>query len=420
MDSKLRGKTIGIVIAFISLVLFVVVFINYEKIAGNTEKKQDQTQGILEEVDNGFRVGDDLSNEELRAFVQDETFFDADDSLLDTMDIGKQVSILVLSVQKDLRISILDVAGNLVAGEPFRITIDSLGSYEDDNEDGIIYIPSLSAGEYYVSLDEIEGFKVPESTVNVSVKNEVDYVEIADIENFIKTEDEIDVAKEDTGIRNARSEAEDSENTLSVLSDGSYYFGIDVSKWNREINWSKVAADGVTYVIIRCGYRGSQTGALVEDPYFKQNIEGALAEGIKVGVYFFTQATSKVEAVEEASMVLALCRGYDLQYPIFIDTEGAGGDGRADGINRVNRTEIVTAFCQTIANAGYTAGVYASKNWFNTKLSASELSGYAIWLAQYIDTPSYLGTYHMWQYTSKGSIDGISGRVDLNISYLEK
>ncbi len=420
MDSKLRGKTIGIVIAFISLVIFIVMFINYDKIAANTHKQPGLSMENPDSSDAGFRVGENLSNEELRAFVHDETFFDPDASLLESLDIGRQVSILVLSIQKDLRISILDVAGNLVTGQDFSISIEGLGSFTDDNEDGIIYIPSLSAGEYYVSLDAMEGFKVPKSTVNVSVKNEVDYVEIADITNFIKTEDEIDAAVEDTGVKDARSEAAGSENTLPVLSDGSYYFGIDVSKWNREINWKKVAAEGVTYAIIRCGYRGSQTGALVEDPYFKKNIEGALSEGIKVGLYFFTQATSKVEAVEEASMVLALCRGYELQYPIFIDTESAGGDGRADGLNRVNRTEVVTAFCQTIANSGYTAGVYASKNWYNTKLSSNELNGYAIWLAQYIDTPSYLGTYHMWQYTSKGTIDGISGKVDLNLSYLEK
>ena len=193
--------------------------------------------------------------------------------------------------------------------------------------------------------------------------------------------------------------------------------GIDVSKWQKEIDWDKVKNEGVDFAIIRCGYRGSVTGSLVEDPYFEQNIKGARAAGIKVGVYFFTQAVNEVEAVEEASMVISLVRDYELQYPVFIDTEGAGGNGRADSLNVEERTAVCEAFCTTVKNAGLEAGVYASRNWYNNKLTVSTLESYAIWLAEYRSVPLYQGYYQMWQYTSKGKINGINGNVDLNVSY---
>ena len=142
--------------------------------------------------------------------------------------------------------------------------------------------------------------------------------------------------------------------------------------------------------------------------------------GLKVGVYFFTQAVNEVEAVEEASMVLALCEGYNLEYPVIIDSEGAGGEGRADSLDVETRTKVCAAFCETIKNAGYEAGVYASRSWFNANLNVKELDKYRIWLAEYRSTPLYSGYYDMWQYTSKGQIDGIEGNVDLNISYMGK
>ncbi len=201
------------------------------------------------------------------------------------------------------------------------------------------------------------------------------------------------------------------------LSQSSGNRGIDVSKYQGSIDWSAVAASGISFAIIRAGYRGSSTGALIEDPYFKTNIKGATAAGIKVGVYFFTQAITEAEAVEEASMVLSLVSGYKITYPIFIDTESAT-NGRANGLSKSERTAIVSAFCKTIKNAGYTAGVYASKSWFNNQLSASSLSSYCIWVAQYNSSCTYSGKYNLWQYSSKGSVSGISGNVDMNISYL--
>lgn len=206
-------------------------------------------------------------------------------------------------------------------------------------------------------------------------------------------------------------------NSDGSLNKSSGSFGIDVSKWNGNIDWNAVKNSGVSYVIIRCGYRGSTSGALIEDPKFRANIQGASKAGIKVGIYFFTQAVNEVEAVEEASMVLSLIKGYNITYPVFLDVESSGG--RADGISVSTRTAVCKAFCQTIQNSGYKAGVYANKTWFNEKIETPSLTGYKIWLAQYAAAPSYSRTrYDIWQYSSKGSVPGISGSVDMNTSYM--
>ena len=201
-----------------------------------------------------------------------------------------------------------------------------------------------------------------------------------------------------------------------VLISSNGVLGIDVSKWNGSIDWNAVKNSGVSYVIIRCGYRGSSQGTLIEDPKYRTNIQGAAAAGLKVGVYFFTQAVNEIEAVEEASMVLSLVKGYNISYPIFLDVESSGG--RGDGISKETRTAVCRAFCQTIKNSGYAAGIYANKTWLNERIDSGQLGAYRIWLAQYASKPTYAGRYDIWQYSSKGQVSGIKGNVDLNLSYM--
>lgn len=204
-----------------------------------------------------------------------------------------------------------------------------------------------------------------------------------------------------------------------ALKSGTGTLGIDVSTWNGTIDWSKVAKSGVNFAIIRCGFRGSTEGGLFEDNKFAANIKNATAAGLKVGVYFFTQAINETEAVEEASMCLSLVEGYKLAYPIFLDVESAGSGCRGDKISKETRTNVIKAFCKTISNGGYKAGVYANKYWYTNNINVTELTGYTIWLAQYASAYTYETTrVDMWQYSAKGSISGISGNVDLNISYL--
>lgn len=204
------------------------------------------------------------------------------------------------------------------------------------------------------------------------------------------------------------------------LKSGSGTLGIDVSKYQGDIDWKAVKASGVQFVIIRCAYRGYGSGVLVEDVKFKQNLAGAKAVGLDIGIYIFSQAVNDVEAVEEASTCLNYLNGMKIKYPIFIDIETSGGqgDGRADNLTVEQRTNVAIAFCETIKNAGYKPGVYANKNYLTNKMDASKLSKYYIWLAQYAEKPTYTGGYDMWQYTSKGNVAGISGNVDMNLSYI--
>ncbi len=193
--------------------------------------------------------------------------------------------------------------------------------------------------------------------------------------------------------------------------------GIDVSKYQKNINWTKIKNAGINFVMIRCGYRGYGSGVLVQDERFVSHITGAKAAGLRVGIYFFSQAINEAEAIEEASMAVSLARKYGINMPIAIDSEYAnGGKGRADGLSKSARTAVTKAFCNTVKNAGYTPMVYASKSWFGSKLDVSQLSGYRIWVAHYADKCGYTGTYHIWQHTDKGKVDGYSGYLDMNIS----
>lgn len=419
MDSRLKKNAILFCIMAILCIASIVVIANWKQIfkSNNKDIVANSESEIADSTLLGGQIGDDL-----QGFLKDDSFFDEKEENYDLnyyyqMD---KLSMVVTSIEKDLRIQIVDIFGDLVTGESFYVTLEDVGEYKDLDQDGVIYIADLKAGEYKVSLNPIEGYSVPTNSTKIKVKERVEYVAIDDISLLIKTEDEIDAEKEDSKENGALADSDSTEIKKQHTTDSTNLFGIDVSKWNGDIDWDKVKADGVEFVMIRCGYRGSVTGALVEDPNFLQNIRGAKKTGLKVGVYFFTQAINEVEAVEEASMVLALCDGYELDYPVIIDSEGAGGNGRADSLDVQTRTKVCAAFCQTIDHAGYEAGVYASRSWYNANLEVSELDKYRIWLAEYRSTPLYSGYYDMWQYTSKGKINGIEGNVDLNISYMGK
>ncbi len=420
MDSKLRRLTILGSMAIILLVSILVIFSNSDhdqrpnhSTSGETAPTSPEPQEPSESYGVG-QIGNDLS-----AFMEDETFFDPEiNPILEAArDQANRLSLMVTSVEKDLRIQIVDNDGNPVTGESFYVSLSDMGEYKDLDKDGIIYIGDLDSGEYYVELLPIEGYRVPNNETRVHVKDKVEYVAIDDISLLIKTEEEIDAEAEDTAVADAIEDADKTEIKKFQATSGNSHLGIDVSKWNKEIDWDKVKNAGIDFAIIRAGYRGSVTGSLVVDPYFETNMKGAAASGLPVGVYFFTQAVNEVEAVEEASAVLELIRNYEITYPIFIDTEGAGGNGRADGLDPETRTLVCEAFCRTIENAGYTGGVYASRNWYNNNLYTDRLDNYCIWLAEYRSVPLYQGYYQMWQYTSKGTVDGIEGKVDMNISY---
>jgi len=200
--------------------------------------------------------------------------------------------------------------------------------------------------------------------------------------------------------------------------------GVDISTYQSNINWTQARNSGIHFAMIRAGYRGYSSGILVEDDKFRIHAQGAQAAGVKVGLYYFTQAVNEREAVEEASAAIAIARKYGISvgYPIAIDIEysNSARNGRADGISGAQRTAVARAFCDTVRSAGYVPMIYASKSWFENPsfLNISQLQSYGIWLAHWTTQTSYKGKIDMWQYTSSGSVPGISGRVDMNISYL--
>lgn len=205
-------------------------------------------------------------------------------------------------------------------------------------------------------------------------------------------------------------------------------YGIDVSSHQGKINWSTVKQNNVDFAMVRIGFRGYETGKIVSDTYGAENVKGIVDNGIKCGVYFFSQAMNRDEGIEEANWVLEEMKSKNynnLEYPIAIDTEWANNNhtGRADSISVEDRTAAVKGFVETIKNAGHIPIIYANKDWLKNNLNMSELSGYEVWLAHYgvkgapDNTSDYTGEYTMWQYTSSGRINGINGNVDLDISY---
>lgn len=200
---------------------------------------------------------------------------------------------------------------------------------------------------------------------------------------------------------------------------------IDVSAHQYGINWTKVKQSGIDYAIIRAGFRGyGKTGSYNADAYFEKNIKEALAAGLEVGVYFFSQAISEKEAVAEAKYTLDLIKGYDVTLPVVMDFEYAADANGLVGrlyeakLSKSKATKICKAFCSTVLDQGYTPMVYANKHMLENGLNASEIAkDYKIWLANYETQTTYTGDYEFWQYTQEGQVDGITTKVDKNFWY---
>jgi len=194
--------------------------------------------------------------------------------------------------------------------------------------------------------------------------------------------------------------------------------GIDVSFWQGTVDWQKVKEAGISFVMIRAGWRGSDQGILAMDECAQANYAGASAAGIQVGAYFFSQAISPQEAVAEAKYLLKIVRNWKIDMPLVFDWEYISDTARTANVTPRTLTDCAKAFCDTVAAAGYKPMVY-----FNTDQSfhdyyLRELTDYDFWLAQYSDTLDYPYKVDMWQYTQTGSVPGISGNVDINLYFL--
>jgi GH25 family lysozyme M1 (1,4-beta-N-acetylmuramidase) len=198
--------------------------------------------------------------------------------------------------------------------------------------------------------------------------------------------------------------------------------GIDVSTWNGKINWKKVKASGIDYAIIRVGGRYTSSGGYFVDSRYEENLKGAIAAGLDVGVYFFSAAINTTEAKKEAAYAMSLISGYNINLPIVMDYEYAEGpSGRLYNahLSKAAATNVVKAFCSTVEAKGYVGMIYASKSVLVGDMNAATIAkSYPVWNAQYNDTDTLTSKHSYWQYTSSGKISGISGLTDRNYRYI--
>ena len=201
-------------------------------------------------------------------------------------------------------------------------------------------------------------------------------------------------------------------NSIGDPIPGALTRGVDVSEWQKNIDWAAVKADDISFAIVRAAkWAGTDSkGRPGVDVYWERNAVACERQGIPYGAYIYSYATTASEAIEEAEYLISLMRGHRPSYPLYIDLE----DSR---IANANLYEVAAAFCRRIERAGYRAGVYANLSWWNSKLSDPRIGSWSRWVAQYNVSCDYAGMKDIWQATSKGSIAGISGFVDLNFSY---
>lgn len=193
--------------------------------------------------------------------------------------------------------------------------------------------------------------------------------------------------------------------------------GIDVSYWQGEIDWQQVKDAGVEFVMIRVGYRGTESGILYTDDYASANYAGATAVGLSVGAYYFSQAVTVQEALDEAAHFLQLTEGWDLQMPVVYDWEYAGEDARTADLDARTITDCTKAFCEKISDAGFQPMVYFNAEHASSRLYLRELTAYPFWLAQYDTVLDYPYKIDMWQYSETGTVPGIAVPVDINLYF---
>ncbi|MCD8128276.1 MAG: hypothetical protein LUD54_01650 [Oscillospiraceae bacterium] len=217
--------------------------------------------------------------------------------------------------------------------------------------------------------------------------------------------------------------AEDFSDGVYIGDDYAVYQGIDVSEHQGEIDWLSAAESGVSFALIRAGYRGyGSAGVLSEDTYFTANMDGAAAIGVARGVYFFSQAVSAEEAAEEAAFLLELLAPYGpeaLSLPVYYDWEDISNDeARTDGLDGETITDCAVAFCTVLSAAGYEAGVYAYRYLGYFSYDLSRLTDWSLWIGAVSDYPDFYYAHDIWQYSTTGTVSGIATAVDLDLRFV--
>ena len=220
-------------------------------------------------------------------------------------------------------------------------------------------------------------------------------------------------------VLNEETNKYEGEATYSIEGEVVSHKGIDVSKFQGDIEWNKVAKDGIEFAYIRLGYRGYESGKIVTDEKYEDNVLGCNNAGIDTGVYFFTEAISDKEGIEEAEYVLDLIDGYKINLPIVIDVEESASkeDSRTKDLTKEERTKAVIAFCERIKKAGYEPMIYGNLKSLMLMLDMEQLEDYDKWFAYYHYPLHFPYKYRVWQYSASGTVDGIKKSADLNIAF---
>ncbi len=213
-----------------------------------------------------------------------------------------------------------------------------------------------------------------------------------------------------------------SDNQMKYVEDGKSisFIGVDISRYQGEVDFYQLKDAGIDFVMLRVGARGYSSGEIMMDETFADNIQKASEAGLDIGVYFYSQAVTQEEAVEEANVVIQSLGEYKLQYPVAFDMEYVENDtARVEALSRVDKTNITKAFLDTIQAAGYRAMIYGDKEWLIKRIDLSKLNAYDIWLSQDAEIPDYPYKFAMWQYTTSAQVNGIDGYANLNICFID-
>ena len=422
MDSKVKRIVILLCVLTAVTVIGIVVLANMDSLKRKNKPSVsiDTPEVVSADKEESLQIGYDLS-----AWKNDKSFFDKEAEtlagrILEDMSV---LSVKAISEERDIRVRILDYEGTLKTGEAFKIAISSENkpndyeNYVDADKDGVIAVEPVEPGKYYVTLLPMDGYTVPDKPTEVTVKAKIEYTFIDDIALLFREKTESETGLEDTMTVGAATYADKKQNTSFAKDD--YVYGIDISEYDTVTDWKRVYDSGIRFVMIRAGYRGSITGDIVIDSHFSENATLANRAGLDVGAYFFSQAVNEKEAVEEASAVYEVCKDKNICYPICIRIDQAGGLGRADSLDKETRTAVAEAFMKTVEGFEYEPCVYASSNWLKTNLDVKKLSGYKIWMAQFVANPIEDIYYDMWQYSSKGKVPGVENETYLSKSFID-
>ena len=329
-------------------------------------------------------------------------------SAFKSLSIGLKILIIFTTV---VTVSGIGVATHILMGNEEKVVLAATQAQEEKNkipEDVIADVPEeiIKVAEEIIEDQEEKEEEKEEKKVKYKDK------EIVIPKAKVAAVNE----KEDAQTQKSGGEKTTAAEAIDKFENDGQYVGIDVSKHQGKINWAEVKKSGIEFAIIRVGFRGQTAGSIYEDAYFKTNVNGAVSNGIKVGIYFYSCAINEDEALQEAAWVVNMIKSYRITYPVVYDFEDFGRY-RCAGVSGEQATSNAIAFLNYVRNAGYTPMMYANKNDITNRFNKSRLSGYKFWLAHYTSQTNYTGKYDMWQYTSSGSVPGISGRVDMNVAY---